>query len=80
MARKSKKSKARSSVDPSYLDRQKASLKRKYRKSILFNEQELAAIDEYCRRFKVSSRSALVREALMERVLKGLEENHPTLF
>lgn len=69
-----------SSVDPSYLDRQKDSLKRKYRKTTLFNEQELAAIDEYCRRFKVSSRSALVREALMERVLKGLEENHPTLF
>ncbi len=80
MARKSRKKNKSSSIDPSYLDRQKDSLKRKYRKSILFNEQELAAIDEYCRRFKVSSRSALVRAALMERVLKGLEENHPTLF
>mgnify|MGYP000180388812 FL=1 len=80
MAGKTRKSSKSSSVDPSYLDRQKDSLKRKYRKTTLFNEQELAAIDEYCRRFKVSSRSALVREALMERVLKGLEENHPTLF
>lgn len=80
MAGKTRKSSKSSSVDPSYLDRQKDSLKRKYRKTMLFNEQELAAIDEYCRRFKVSSRSALVREALMERVLKGLEENHPTLF
>ena len=80
MAGKTRKSSKSSSVDPSYLDRQKDSLKRKYRKTALFNEQELAAIDEYCRRFKVSSRSALVREALMERVLKGLEENHPTLF
>lgn len=80
MAGKTRKSRKSSSVDPSYLDRQKDSLKRKYRKTTLFNEQELAAIDEYCRRFKVSSRSALVREALMERVLKGLEENHPTLF
>lgn len=80
MAGKNRKSSKSSSVDPSYLDRQKDSLKRKYRKTTLFNEQELAAIDEYCRRFKVSSRSALVREALMERVLKGLEENHPTLF
>ena len=69
-----------SAVDPSYLDRQKESLKRIYRKSVLFNRQELAAIDEYCYRFKVSSRSALIREALMERILKGLEENHPTLF
>ena len=80
MAGTTRKSSKSSSVDPSYLDRQKDSLKRKYRKTTLFNEQELAAIDEYCRRFKVSSRSALVREALMERVLKGLEENHPTLF
>lgn len=80
MAGKTRKSSKSSSVDPSYLDRQKDSLKRKYRKTTLFNEQELTAIDEYCRRFKVSSRSALVREALMERVLKGLEENHPTLF
>lgn len=80
MAGKTRKSSKSSSVDPSYLDRQKDSLKRKYRKTTLFNEQELAAIDEYCRRFKVSSRSALVREALMERVLKSLEENHPTLF
>ena len=80
MAGKTRKSSKSSSVDPSYLDRQKDSLKRKYRKTTLFNEQELAAIDEYCRRFKVSSRSALVREALMERVLKGLEENHPTIF
>ena len=80
MAGKTRKSSKSSSVDPSYLDRQTDSLKRKYRKTTLFNEQELAAIDEYCRRFKVSSRSALVREALMERVLKGLEENHPTLF
>lgn len=80
MAGKTRKSSKSSSVDPSYLDRQKDSLKRKYRKTTLFNEQELAAIDEYCRRFKVSSHSALVREALMERVLKGLEENHPTLF
>ncbi len=80
MARKSRKRSRRSSVDPSYLDRQKESLKRKYRKAVLFNEQELAAIDEYCKRFKVSSRSALMRTALMERILKGLEENHPTLF
>ena len=67
-------------VDPDYLSKQKATLKRIYRKSVLFNEQELAAIDEYCRRFKVSSRSALIRRSVMENVLKGLEENHPTLF
>ena len=75
-----KKRKITASVDPAYLDKQKASLLRVHRKSILFNAQELAAIDEYCRRFKVSSRSALIRQATMARVLEGLEENHPTLF
>jgi len=78
MARKKRKQIA--GVDPAYLDKQKASLKRIHRKSILFNSRELAAIDEYCRRFKVSSRSALIRQATMARVLEGLEENHPTLF
>ncbi|MBR4826491.1 MAG: ribbon-helix-helix protein, CopG family [Bacteroidales bacterium] len=53
---------------------------RTHRKSVLFNDKELEAISEYCRRFKVSSRSALIRQAVMERVLRGLEENHPTLF
>ena len=43
-------------------------------------KKELEAIDEYCRQFKVRSRSALIRQATMERVLEGLEENHPTLF
>ena len=77
MARRNKKY---SGVDPAYLDRHRDSLRRIYRKSVLFNKQELAAIDEYCRRFKISSRSALIRQALMEHVMEGLEENHPTLF
>jgi len=75
-----KKNKKNTQVDPAYLDKQKASLRRIHRKSVLFNQQELSAIDEYCRRFKISSRSALIRHAVMERVLCGLEENHPTLF
>lgn len=78
MARK--RSKKYSGVDPEYLDRQKASLRRVYRKSVLFNKKELEAIDEYCRRFKVESRSALIRKSVMQTVLSGLEENHPTLF
>lgn len=77
MARKTKKF---AGVDPAYLDRQKESLMRTHRKSVFFNQQELAAIDEYCRRFKVSSRSALIRSSVMKHVLGGLEENHPTLF
>lgn len=75
-----KKTKAIVGVDPAYLDKRKAALRRVYRKDVRFNAEELAAIDEYCRRFKVGSRSALIRQATMQRVLEGLEENHPTLF
>lgn len=67
-------------VDPDFLERQRASLVRSHRQVILFNEKEMNAIDEYCRVFKVSSKSAMLRQAVMERVLSGLDENHPTLF
>lgn len=78
MARR--KIKKYSRVDPKYLERQRESLRRIYRKSVLFNAQELAAIDEYCRRFGISSRSALIRKAVMHQVLGGLDKSHPTLF
>lgn len=67
-------------VSPDFLDKQKASLKRTHRQVIYLNDQELAAIDEYCRQFKISAKSALYRQAIMERILAGLDENHPTLF
>lgn len=69
-----------SAIDPDYLARERESLRRVHRKAILFNEREIKAIDEYCHRFKVESKSALIRKSVMETVLKALEENHPTLF
>ncbi len=78
MARK--KSNQVAGVDPAYFDKQRESLRRSHRVAVFFNDKELAAIQEYCRRFKVSSRSALIRQSVMERALRGLEENHPTLF
>jgi hypothetical protein len=67
-------------IDPRYLDKEKAALRRTYRKSVFFNKKELAAINLYCKKFGVRSRSALIRQATMEHILKELEENHPTLF
>ena len=52
MPKKKKKRSKFSSVDPAYMDKQRDALKRKYRKTILFNEKELAAIKEYCSRFQ----------------------------
>ncbi|MCX4334702.1 MAG: hypothetical protein OSJ55_07465 [Bacteroidales bacterium] len=67
-------------VDPEYLKKQKASLLRKHRQVIYLNDNEMAAISNYCSRFKVSAKATLFREAIMEKVLSELEDNHPTLF
>ena len=67
-------------VDPEYLEKQRKALLRKHRYVIYLNDNELSVIDEYCTRFKVSSKSALCREAVMSKLLNELEENHPTLF
>ena len=77
MARKKKN---RPGVDPAYLEKQKEMLRRKNRYVLYFNEAEMAAINEYCSRFKVHAKAVLMREAIMSKVLTELEENHPTLF
>ncbi|MBO5419082.1 MAG: hypothetical protein J6A22_03260 [Bacteroidales bacterium] len=67
-------------VDPEYLRKQKASLVRTHRQVIYLNDSELAAINAYCEKFRVGTKSVLIREAVMEKVLKELDDNHPTLF
>ena len=67
-------------VDPAYLEKQTAALLRKNRSVLYFNDSEMAAVDEYCNRFKVHAKAALFREAIMSKILSELDENHPTLF
>lgn len=67
-------------VDPEYLKKQKASLVRRHRQVIYLNDSEMAAISRYCDKFRVGVKTVLFREAIMEKVLKELDDNHPTLF
>ena len=67
-------------VDPEYLKKQKAALVRRHRQVIYLNDREMAAIEHYCDKFRVGTKSVLFREAIMEKVLKELDDNHPTLF
>ena len=67
-------------VDPAYLEKQKEALLRKNRYVLYFNDSEMAAVNEYCTRFKVHAKAALFREAIMTKILSELDENHPTLF
>ena len=76
----SRKRKGIQGVDPAYLEKQKEALLRKNRYMLYFNDSEMAAIAEYCDRFKVHAKATLFREAIMTKVLSELEENHPTLF
>ena len=75
-----RKVKATDGVDPEYLKKQRASLVRKHRQVIYLNDSEMAAIKVYCEKFRVGTKAVLFREAIMEKVLTELEDNHPTLF
>jgi hypothetical protein len=77
MAGKKKISKG---IDPEYLKKQKAALVRRHRQVIYLNDSEMAAIKQYCDKFRVGTKTILFREAIMEKVLKELDDNHPTLF
>ena len=77
---KTKKKKTIPGVDPEYLKKQKAALVRRHRQVIYLNDSEMAAIRQYCDKFRVGTKAVLFREAIMEKVLKELDDNHPTLF
>ena len=75
-----KKKKQIPGIDPEYLKKQKASLVRRHRQVIYLNDSEMAAINQFCEKFRVGAKATLYREAIMEKVLTELEDNHPTLF
>ena len=57
-----------------------ADLLRVNKKSILFNNKELKAIDSYCRKYKINNRSKFMREAIITSILKKFDDDYPTLF
>jgi hypothetical protein len=74
------KKKISKTIDPEYLKKQKASMVRRHRQVIYLNDSEMAAIRQYCEKFRVGTKSVLFRKAIMEKILKELDDNHPTLF
>jgi len=55
-------------------------LKRVHRKSILFNERELQAMDYYCEKYKIQNKSKFMREVIITSVLKKFDDDYPSLF
>ena len=75
-----KKKKTSQGVDPEYLKKQKEALVRRHRQVIYLNDSEMSAIQQYCDKFRVGTKAVLFREAIMEKILKELDDNPPTLF
>jgi len=50
------------------------------KKTILFNNRELKAIENYCRNYHINNRSKFMREAVITFILKKLDEDYPSLF
>ena len=75
-----KRKRSSSGIDPEYLKKQKEALVRKHRQVIYLNDSEMSAIRQYCEKFRVGTKAVLFRESIMEKVLKELDDNHPTLF
>ncbi|MBO4570866.1 MAG: hypothetical protein J5699_02930 [Bacteroidales bacterium] len=78
MAKKSKKSGRPVPVNLGLSGR--GELLRKYRKTILLNEKEVAAISQYCAKYKIRSKSAFIRNVVMSHILSEMDENYPKLF
>lgn len=47
---------------------------------VSFNDREMAVIDYFCEKYKVKMRSKLYRQAILETLLRRLDEDHPKLF
>ena len=50
------------------------------KKSILFNNKELKAIENYCSKYRIGNRSKFMREAIITSILKKFDDDYPTLF
>lgn len=67
-------------ADPETIRQKREAGIRKHRKTILFNDKELEAIDVYCKKYKVKSKTKFCREAIIATILRQFDEDHPKLF
>jgi hypothetical protein len=73
----SKSPSRRKEVD--YLKR-KSILKRIHKIGIVLNDKELEAVEAYCKKNKIDSKSRFVRETVMRHVMDHFLNDYPTLF
>jgi len=61
-------------------NKKNADLLRINKKTILFNNRELKAIESYCRKYGIHNRSRFMREAIITSILRKFDDDYPTLF
>lgn len=74
---KAPKNKSKREVQPAPTSRPQP---RTHKLQICFNDREITFIDNYCAKYRVENRSALLREAIISTLLKRLDQDGPTLF
>lgn len=53
---------------------------RRHRKTILFNDKEMEALNAFFKKYNIKSQTGFCREAIISSILRRLEEDHPKLF
>lgn len=70
----------KSKLDPERLREKREASIRKHRKTILFNDKELEALELYCKKYKIKSKTKFCREAIISTILSQFEKDYPKLF
>ena len=55
-------------------------LKRKHLQVFLMNDREVDAFNLYCRKYKITNKSKLVRDFVFKSIIGRLSDDYPTLF
>jgi hypothetical protein len=75
-----KKRSKKQKLSPDIIAKERDELVRRHRKTILFNEREMSLIEQYCTKYKISSKSTLFRDIIISHILQQVDDNYPKLF
>ncbi len=53
---------------------------RTHRHIFTLNNEENKALNRYISKYKIQNKSKFIRETLMMKIIRKMEEDHPTLF
>ena len=59
---------------------QKNDAKREHRMTFMLNDTEYNALEQYCKKYKITNKSKWYRTTIFTQVWKVMMEDYPTLF